>query len=178
MGKIGSWLAGILATVIGGYVLWYLTKSPSPPPATNSTTQPGPTTAPAQPPTTAFEGMVFTGSSPVPNAMVVITLAGNGDKGGPYHDMTDANGSYLFDIQGLPTGAGATVVASKDGFAESQAEVVPMPLSQDNREDIPLMPLGAHPGGGGAHVPAAVPRPKYVRKDASQAARIEFQAKP
>jgi hypothetical protein len=72
MGKLGGWLAGIVAAIIATYAGWYFTRPPS---------------------TTTFEGMAYSESSPVPKAMVSITITGTNVNSGPIHNVTDENGA-------------------------------------------------------------------------------------
>src|SRR3984885_9906362 len=79
MNKFGGWLAGVFATIIGGYAVWYFTRPPS---------------------TTILEGMVYATSSAVPKAMVSLELTGSGANGGTFRNVTNENGSYRFDFTG------------------------------------------------------------------------------
>jgi hypothetical protein len=160
MRAVGGWLAGILATIIGGYLLWYLTQPPS---------------------ATVFEGMVYSGSSPVARALVSLELAGNGANGGPFHDSTDENGSYRLDFTGLSKDARATLSVAASGYGESEPKSLPTPLGPDNHLDFPLTPVSKifnpHPGVTQT-LPGAPARPRYVPKAAEKATQVRLQPKP
>jgi hypothetical protein len=167
MKQVGGWLAGILAAIIGGYVLWILTRTPPAPPA------PPPAVV------TTFEGMVYSGDEPVPKAMVELDLTGTSSNG-PVHDITDENGSYRFDFTGLPTTAGATLRVAAPGFRESPAKSFASPLQTEVRFDFPLASLLTAPlhGGTARQTPAPVAHlPVYIRKGAAQAMHIRIPAK-
>jgi hypothetical protein len=157
MGKFGGWLAGILAAIIASYAAWYFTRPPS---------------------TTTVEGMVYSGNSPVAKAMVLITLTGNGEYGGPYHNSTDENGSYRFDFTGLRNTTSATLSVDANGFHDSQPKSLPNPLASDIRQDIPLTPLTVASGpskGATPHLPAENRIPLYVRRSKTQATQFQLQ---
>lgn len=131
MGKVGGWLAGILAVVIGSYAVWYLTV--------------GRFT------TTTFEGMVYSNNTPVSHAMVTLELRGTGLDGSLSHDWTDENGSYHFEAKDLPKNATAALGVSATGYEGVSTFPLHEPLETDNRRDIPLNPLSvAHPPATGA----------------------------
>lgn len=118
--KFGGWLAGILATVLAGYVLWSLTIPAS---------------------TTTIQGMVYSQSAPVPRAMVLVALAGKGVPAAemtPSRNYTDENGSYRFDFTGLPEDARVTLSVSAAGYRSSSPVLVPQPLGAEVRRDLPL----------------------------------------
>jgi len=162
-GKVGAWLAGVAATIFSGWAIWYLTQpKPAPPP-------------PPQPVVTKFEGMVYSGSAPVPKAMVVLNLTGAASTTSDYHDVTDENGSYSIELTGLPQGVGAAVTASAQGFANAQPQSIPAPLQTDVRTDIALDPVAAAAPAaphlhGLQHPPAEAPhRPVYRPKQVTNA---------
>lgn len=160
MGKFGGWLAGLLATIIGGYAVWYFTQPPAPPS------------------TTTFEGMVYSGSSPVASAMVSVNLTGSGVDPGPYHNVTDENGAYRLDLIGLPKTAGATLSVAASGYRDSAPKALFDPLVSVNRQDFPLTPLtpvAEAPAPGGAQHPPLPHLPLYVAKAAAQATRIKLK---
>jgi hypothetical protein len=168
MGKIGNWLAGIVAGIIVGYAVWYLTR-PAPVP-----------TPPPPPAVTIFEGMVYSGSAPVPKAMVVLDLTGDAATNGPVHDLTDENGAYRIDITGLPPAAGASLQVAAAGYRSAPPKPLSSPLQLDNRMDIALMPVPVpvSPGVAAAPVPAPVFHlPLYVRKGAAQATQARILLK-
>ncbi len=154
MAKFGGWLAGILAGIIVGYAVWYLTT----------------------PSTTTFEGMVYSGTSAVAKAMVSLELTGSGVNGGTFHNVTDGNGSYLFEFTGLSKTARATFRIAATGFRESPPESLSNPLQSANRHDFSLTPFTTstpHPG------PTPTPpelshKPRYVRKTAEQATQVRL----
>lgn len=160
-GKVIGWLAGVAATVVSGWAIWYFTQpKPTPPP----------------PVVTKFEGMVYSGSAPVAKAMVVLDLTGDAAANGDYHDVTDENGAYSIELTGLPQGIGAAVTASAQGFTNAQPQSIASPLSTDERMDIALTPVAvaapaapAAPLHGLQHPPVEAPhhpvyRPKQVTK--------------
>ncbi len=154
MGKaVGAWLAGILAAIIGGYALYVLTRSPS---------------------TTTVEGMAYSASAAVPKAMVSLTLSGNGANSGPYHNVTDENGSYRFEFTGLSASAGATLRVVANGFHESSPVSLSRPLGPDIHEDFALIPLVA-PHNPAGHATLVEHKPNYVRKAAEQATLIRVK---
>ena len=136
MGKFGGWLAGVLAVILGGYAVWYLTKPPA---------------------TTTFEGMVYSGDAPVPNAMVAVELVGDSTNG-TYHDITDDHGSYSLVFTGLPTATGATIRVSAPGFQSADPQSLTSPLQGDIRLDFPLLPVTAPIKPAIAHIPAYIPK--------------------
>jgi hypothetical protein len=164
MGKFLGWLAGILATVIGGYALWYFTR-------------------PA--PTTTFEGMVINGPAvaPLPNAIVSVEIAGAANRG-PFHDVTDEHGAYRLVFTGLGKLSGVTIAVQAKGFQS----VTPASLSNvasDIHQDFVLIPEGAvsppppPPTGGGEVRPPVVGRmPVYIQKPMAKAFKFTLQAKP
>jgi hypothetical protein len=136
MGKFGGWLAGILAVILGGYVVWYLTKPPA---------------------ATTFEGMVYSGDAAVPNAMISVELAG-GTTTGAYHDVTDEHGAYSLVFTGLPTSTGATLRVTASGYQNADPQSLSSPLQGDIRLDFPLLPLAAPAKRAIAHIPVYVPK--------------------
>ncbi|HUJ30306.1 MAG TPA: hypothetical protein VLY23_03430 [Candidatus Acidoferrum sp.] len=159
MGKFLGWLGGIFAAVIGGWLVWYLTKPPA---------------------TTTFEGMVINGAAnqPVPKAMVSVEITGPAGKG-LYHDVTDDNGSYKLDFTGLGKASGVRIEVAAGGF-QALAPVTLSSVTDDNRQDFILMPQAPSPptgltGGRGGQSPAATHLPAYIQKSAARAARIAIQ---
>jgi hypothetical protein len=160
MNKFGGWLAGLLAAIVAGYAVWYLTKTPP---------------APA---TTTFEGMVYSESAPVPNAIVLVSLTEGGVKNGPYRNATDEHGAYRIDFTGLSATTSATVRATANGFRDSSTQSLPNPSGTDNRHDIPLAPLASPPPfapGAAAHPTIAPHIPVYVRRPAEQALQVKLK---
>ena len=163
---LAKWLVAIAATVLACYLAWYFTK-------------PAPTAPP--PPLLAvstFEGMVYSGSVPVPNAMVAVNLTGTASANGPVYDMTDKNGAYRIDFNGLPRGAGATLSVSANGYEDATPLVVTGPLQADSRMNFSLAPLpGAGPGSVAPSVPQKIGKiPVYVRKSAAEAIEVKIPA--
>jgi hypothetical protein len=171
MSKFGKWFAGILGPIIIGVAIFYLTKTPTPPPP------------PPPPAVTVFEGMVYSGSAPVPRALVAVDLKGTGLTNGPVHDLTDPNGSYRFDFTGLPKDAGATLSVTASGYQNSSAQSLASPLQPDIHLDFPLAPVAVQaPAGLGPTVgqqvqPGTLHIPTYVRKGAAQAMQIRIPPK-
>jgi hypothetical protein len=160
MSKFGGWLAGLLAAIISGYAVWYLTKTPS------------------TPATTTFEGMVYSESSPVPNAIVLVSLKDGGVKNGPYRNATDEHGAYRIDFTGLSATTSATVRATANGFRDSATQSLPSLSGTDNRHDIPLVALAlpeAPAPGAAAHPTIAPHIPIYVRRPAEQALQVKLK---
>jgi len=168
MKKFTQWMAGILAGIIGSVAVYYLTR-PDPPPAV-----------------TTFEGMVYSGSSPVAHAMVQLDLDGVVNISGPIHDITNENGSYRFELTGLPHTASARLLATANGYVASSAQSLLSPLQPETHLDFPLSPVSAPapappppsvPGdsaGAPTAQPAQVHIPMYIAKGASQAMRIRI----
>lgn len=159
MGKIGGWLAGILAAVIAGYAVWYFTRPPA---------------------TTIIEGMVYSASSAVPKAMVSLTLTGDKASSEAIHNVTDDNGSYRFDFTGLPSGAGAILRVTAEGFRASAPQTLTSPLGPDVHQDIPMeREVASNRGSPDEERPEAeAPKPRYVRKAAEEATRVQLPSKP
>lgn len=172
--KMAGWLGGIAATVISGYLLWYFE-------------QPKPTPPPLPPPAvTTFEGMVYSGDAPVAKALVAVDLTGNAGANGAIHDITDDNGAYKIELTGLPDETGATVSVVAKGFEDAAPKVLAIPLTPDERIDIPLSPAAASstaapvpetPTHKNAAQGAVKHRPEYRPKSAAQATKFRFGAK-
>jgi hypothetical protein len=137
MKKFGIWLAGILSTIIAGAGVYYITL-PKPP--------------------VVFEGMVYSGSSPVAKAMVELELKANGPGGGVYHDWTDENGAYRLEFAGLKDPSAVTFHVTATGFQDYGPQAFPSAFGTDNRMDIALTQLTAVAGAGTAPAaPVAIP---------------------
>jgi hypothetical protein len=172
MGKFGTWFAGVAATVISGVAIWYFTKTPTPLP---------PPSPPPAPVVTTFEGMVYTGDLPVPNAMVAVSLTGDASANGAVHNLTDAHGSYLINLSGVPQGTGASLSVSAPGFRDAAPHTLSIPLQTDNRLDVALSPATALAplGAGAPPIHALIGHaPVYVRKNLAQATQFRVQMKP
>lgn len=137
------WLGGIVATVVGGLLVYHFTT-----PRTNT-----------------FEGMVIDGAQSVPikEARVVFAIEPSSPGNGPYNDFTDENGSYRMDLSQLPRTVKVTMHATAKGFRDSNPVSLAPPftlISQttDNRTDFVLEPL---PTQVTAH-PVATPAPTPV----------------
>jgi hypothetical protein len=169
MGKVGAWLAGILATVIGGYAVWYFTRPPA---------------------VTTFEGMVYAGEAPVSKALVAVDLTGSAGANGAVHDVTDDNGSYRIDFTGLPSGSGATVTVNATGYQAATPKSVMAPLQTDIHIDFPLDAVppppsptpGPTPPGPTPPVlhpvrPPVAHIPLYIPKAAAQAKKFTVPKK-
>ena len=154
--KLGIWLAGILASVIAGYAVWYFTQPPA---------------------TTILEGMAYSANAAVPKAMVSLTLKGNGADSGPFHNVTDENGSYRFDFTGLPSTTSATLSVVASGFHDPSPKSVGSPLGPDTHLDLPLTPLVVprRPPDEKEHAPLEEHKPNYVRKAAEQATLVRLK---
>ena len=163
MAKVGGWIAGIVASIIVGYAVWYLTRTPPPPTVTT------------------FEGMAYSGSAPVPKAMVAVQLSGTAGANGPVHDITDDNGAYRIDFTGLPANASAALSVTATGFQNADPKSFASPLETDVQFDFPLTPIVAAAPHKGAKPHPAKPGtthiPKYVRKSAAQATQIKIPPK-
>ncbi len=161
MGKFLGWLAGILATVIAGYLIWYLEK-PKPP--------------------TTFEGMVIDGAlnAPVQNAMVSIEISGSVANGGPYHDFTDEHGSYRIDFLDLGKPSSVTFEVSAKGFKEPAPASLSI-VENDIRKDFVLAPVATRPPSPGGvelpHTAAQARPPAYIQKRITQAIRMQVPSK-
>jgi hypothetical protein len=160
MGKFLGWLAGILATVIAGWLIWYLEK-PKPP--------------------TTFEGMVIDGAlnAPVQNAMVSIEIKSSAPNGGPYHDFTDEHGSYRIDFSDLSKSSSVTFQVSAKGFQEPAPASLSI-VDTDIRKDFVLTPVATPPSGGGVespHTAAQAQPPAYIQKRIAQAIRMQIPPK-
>jgi len=159
MAKVGVWLAGILATVIGGWAVWYLTRPPA---------------------VTTFEGMVYAGNNPVAKAMVAVQLSGSAGANGPVHDITDQNGAWRIDFTGLPDGSGATLTVAATGYENAAPKSLSSPLQNDIHIDFPLSPVPPPRGIGPLvrpQLPAVTHIPLYVPKSAAQATKFRVPGK-
>ncbi|HKV95562.1 MAG TPA: hypothetical protein VJW20_23655 [Candidatus Angelobacter sp.] len=130
MRKFIGWLGGIAATVIAGYVLWYLTNKPAPP-------------APAPSQAIIFEGMVIDGSKnlPLQKAMVSFQIDGSNNL---YHQVTDENGAYRIDFTDLTKSSSVVVNAEANGFNKA-TPVKFARHSTDNHQDFLLTPVATAP---------------------------------
>jgi hypothetical protein len=159
MAKVGGWLAGILAVIIGGYGVWYFTQPPA---------------------VTTIEGMVYSGSAPVPKAMVAVDLSGSAGTNGAVHDITDENGSYRIDFTGLPKGAGAILTVTATGYQTVPSKSLTSPLEPATHIDFPLLPVPPPPGVPPPPPPPhpILPRiPVFVPKQAAQATKYKVLRK-
>lgn len=162
MGKFIGWLGGILATVIGGWLLWYLTRAPA---------------------TTTFEGMVINGEAhaPVVGAMVLVKIAKiKGESSNElYYDFTNEHGSYRLGFTGLGKSSTATIQVSANDFQPAEPKSIDR-VTVDNRHDFdltPLVPPTPKPASGlGATVepPPVTAQVKYVPKLPAQAVNIQL----
>src|SRR5262245_22679958 len=124
MKKFLGWLGGILATIIGGYVLFYLTRTPE---------------------KMTVEGMVIDSSLnvPVPSAMVSVEIT-SVPNNGPFHDPTDSNGAYGLELTGLSKRANVILRVAAAGFRDpAPTNLVVMPGG--NRKDLFLTRIAAPP---------------------------------
>lgn len=166
MGKLGAWLAGILATFIGGYAVWYFTRPPA---------------------VTTFEGMVYAADGPVAKAMVAVDLTGTAGANGAVHDVTDQNGAYRIDFTGLPKGSGATLTVVASGYQNAAPKSLTSPLQTDIHIDFPLdavpppspvqAPAGPVPPVLHPLKPPITHIPLYVPKPAAQATKFKVPGK-
>lgn len=150
-----GWVGGILAAVISGFIVYKMTVPPAPVAVTS------------------FEGMVYSGSDPVPNAMVVIDLSGVGAGSGSFRDETDDHGSYRLDIQEMPKSWSGTASASAKGFVASAPAALTGPAGTEIRKDIALSPERVTSGGAsppGPLVPHIGVMPRYFPKAKTAAA--------
>ena len=174
MGKFFGWLGGILATVISGWLVWYLTTR-TPPPA--------PTPTPPQ--TTTFEGMVINklAVAPLPNAIVAVEIAGAASSG-PFHDVTDEHGAYRLNFTGLDKPSGVTITVEAKGFQQAKPALLAS-ITSENRQDFELLPDPAAnpspppPAGipGAVHPPVVMQKPAYIQKPVASMYRLPIQAR-
>lgn len=151
MGKALGWLGGILATVIAGWLVWYLTLQPVP---------------------ATFEGMVYDQASnaPVSKATVIFDVRGVSNSG-PYRDITDENGSYKLELSNLGKSANVSVFAEAGGFAKSAP--YSFPGAGDNRRDFPLTSTHPPVAAGTPQYPHAVAHLRYIPKLAANRIKIK-----
>jgi hypothetical protein len=176
MGKVIAWLAGILATAIGSYAVWYYTVGP----------------------VTTIQGMVYAKGRPVAEAIVEITLSGKAGVYGPVHDTTDPNGAYRLDFVRLPWKTGAILSVNAIGYQgvtpKSLANPLASLLGSVTHVDFELAPTiisstpaappavpPANDPASASAPPAAPPRiiaaarvPAFVPKVAARATRYKF----
>src|ERR1700726_4304240 len=102
MGKFLGWVGGILAVVIAGVAVAYLTKQQA----------------------TTVQGMVFDSNSnlPVHEALVEVKILAPAG-GEPFHDSTDANGSYLFDLSDLGKSTRISLRVKANGYKDAAPAV-------------------------------------------------------
>jgi Carboxypeptidase regulatory-like domain len=158
MSKFAGWLAGILAAVIGGWLVWYLTRPVLP---------------------TIFEGMVYDSAAnvPVANAMVVLQIEGMADE--PSHSATNENGSYKLRFIDLKKSSRASIQVTAKGF--DPFTVPSFAVGEDNRHDAPLTPQKTNRPGGNVpilHLPAESHVLKYIPKPDAEATEVRIQPKP
>jgi len=163
MAKVAGWLASILATIIGGYVIWYVTR-------------------PAQ-----MEGMIIDQTQNAPIEKALVTVEVQSGSNGPFDDSSDSNGSYGMELSGIGWRTTVTIRAKAKGYRDSEP-VVFVVGPGGNRKDFFLVPesaatstsgsasgstAGATPGnsGGGnssaSNPPSANPNPGNAPPPAS-----------
>jgi hypothetical protein len=161
VGKFFTWVSGILAVVIAGVAVAYLTKpAPAPPP-------PAPTT---------LQGMVYDGSSnlPVRDALVEVDVVAPASSE-PFHDPTDGNGSYLFDLSDLSKSSKIMVRVKIKGYQDATPAEISI-VSGLNRHDFEVRPLPS-PVPPPVNRPSMA-RPTYIQKTFVQAVKVQVQRKP
>jgi hypothetical protein len=144
MKKFVSWLGGIAATVIAGWLVYKLTVPPTPPP------QPTPIT---------FEGMVIDGERNIPIKNARITFHMDGVTTDDDHDLTDVNGSYRVQLPGLSSTSSVLLSVHAIGYRDESKQFTS--LMEDNRYDpimtaLPPPPTPTPPHGA---TPAPTPAP-------------------
>lgn len=164
--RLVRWLAGIAATALSIYLVWYFTQPKQAPPP------------PAPAAMRTLEGMVYSGSAPVPKAMVAVVLTGVPAENKPVYDMTDKNGAYRFDFTGMPVNAGATMIVRAGGYMDSEPQTIIVSLEPDVHVDVSLAPV---PGADrDSAAPSAAQQngkiPAYVRKSDAEAIAVRIAA--
>ncbi|HEY6273055.1 MAG TPA: hypothetical protein VIX19_13830 [Terriglobales bacterium] len=168
MKKFVSWLGGIAATVIAGWLVYRVTLPPAPPPP--------------PPPEIAFEGMVIDGDRNIPVKSALVSFEVDGvSAADAYHDLTDENGSYGVKLSGLSKTSNVVLLVQAHGYTDQSKQFTS--LIDDNRYD-PIMtalptPAPPTPPRGVALAPARSPtievrmRPQYIQKKSIQTFKIE-----
>jgi len=141
MGKFFGWVAGILSFVIGGYILWYLTRP------------------------TVIEGMVIDRSQNVAVEKALVTVEVPSARNGPFDTPTDANGSYVMELSStLSWQRPVRVHVTAKGFQVSPPATLTLSPG-GNRKDfflMPIVPPPAPPPPPGVHPTAVAELPAYV----------------
>jgi hypothetical protein len=137
--SIGKWLSGVAATVVSGFLLWYLTARQTP--------APKPTPAPAA--TINVEGRVYDIASNklISGAEVVLVI----DQA-TRNQVSDSGGSYWFVVEGANPSSQASLSIQAAGFQSYSKTATLEQFSQP--EDRPLLALAAGGGGSGTEAPA------------------------
>lgn len=159
-----GWLAGLAIAALAGYLVWYYTEPKPPPPP------------PPPPAVTTLQGMVYSGSKPVAKAMVAVQLTGAASAVEPVYDITDGNGAYRFDIAGLPSDAGATLIVRATGYETPEPRSIAGPLEADVRADFSLEPV-PRPGSASTAPSAGAQggkTPAYVEKSAGDVIHVKI----
>jgi hypothetical protein len=143
MGKFFGWLGGVLAAIIAGYAVWYLTQP------------------------MRIEGMVINRVENVAIEKALVTVEVNGAPSeGPFNDPTDSNGSYGMALSGISWRTTVTVRAKASGFQDSgPVSLVIGP--GENHKDLYLTPIvtsqpGINPPS--THPAMVHPPPSFVKK--------------
>lgn len=126
MGKIAGWVGSILAAVIGGYIIWYITR-------------------PVQ-----IEGMVLDQAQSAAIEKALVTVEVPSGANGPFDNSTDSNGSYGMELSGLGWRTTVTIRAKAKGYRDSEPIVLVIGPG-GNRKDLFLVPeVAGSPATGGA----------------------------
>lgn len=161
-----TWVGGIVATVIGGLLIYYFTR-PTPPP-----------------PEFAFEGMVIDGERSVPIKDALVSFEVEGAKpADAYHDLTDDNGSYGIKLSGLSESSKVTLRVHASGYRDESKHFTA--LINDNRYDpiLKAMPTPTPPPGPHATPAPTPPAPlnlghlKYVQKMSIPTFKVALEKK-
>ena len=143
LGKFFGWLGGILATIIGGYVVWYITQP------------------------IRIEGMVIdrVENTAVEKALVTVEVRG-APREGPFNDPTDSNGSYGMELSGLSWRTTVIVHAKANGFQDS-GPVTLVIVPGGNHKDLYLTPIASPQPGvnpSSTHPAKVHPPPSFIKK--------------
>jgi len=145
MGKFLGFVGGILAAIIGGYGVWYLTR-----PIT-------------------VEGMVIDRSTnnPVGKAMVSVQIGSSSRDS--FHDRADENGSFGVELTGSAWRSTVVLLPAVAGYRDEGPTRVVVTLGV-NHHDLYVIPLASAPvppstgGTPGANHPAMAHPPAYIRR--------------
>lgn len=156
MNKFLGWVAGILSVVIAGVAVAYFTKPPA---------------------QTTVQGMVFDGTSNLPLHDILVELgAKSGGTFQAFHDATNADGTYSFDVSTLGKGVSVELSVKSNVYRAERPFLLSITPGVLNHHDFEVTPVpSSTPTPPGRPVLA---RPKFVQKAFSEAVKVQLTKKP